>query len=129
MHNAFIAQLFYWDNRAPRRWHRPINKVLAKLRINAQLGPRAFTWGMANVEARMNLFHMASQCAAYKVPGEFVELGCNSGESSIILQKVLNELAPKKMLYCFDSFEGLPELQGRDASEGVYGKGSMGAAL
>ncbi len=129
MHNTFISQLFEWDDRAPRSWHRPLNKVLKKLRINAQVGPRAFTWGMTNVEARMNIFHLASQCAAFKVPGEFVELGCNSGESSVIIQKILNRHAPEKKLHCFDSFEGLPTLHGEDAQEGVYGKGWMSAAL
>ena len=128
MDDAFIAQLFRWDNRAPLAWHRPLNRVLALLRLNAQLVPRSFRWGMANVEARMNVFHLASQCAAFRVPGDFVELGCNSGESSIVIQKVLNNLAPDKKLHCFDSFEGLPDLTGADADHGVYGKGWMSAS-
>jgi O-methyltransferase len=129
MDNAFISQMFHWNDRTPLAWHRPINKVLAKLRINAQLNPRAFTWGMGNVESRMNVFFLANQCAAYDIPGDFAEVGCNSGESSVIIQRILNELAPHKKLHCFDSFEGLPELKGQDATEGVYQKGWMGAAL
>ena len=129
MHNTFISQLFHWDNRTPRDWHRPINKLLRLMRLNAQLGPKSFSWGMANVEARMNVFHLASQCAAFQVPGDFVEIGCNSGESSVIIQKVLNLLAPAKQLHCYDSFEGLPALTGQDAHEGVYDKGHMSASL
>ena len=129
MHNTFIAQLLGWDNRTPLAWHRPVNRVLALLRLNAQLAPRSFKWGMANVEARGNVFHLASQCAAFKVPGDFVELGCNAGESSIVIQKVLQELAPEKRLHCFDSFEGLPEVTGEDAKHGVYEKGWMSASL
>ena len=127
MDNAFIAQWLHWDNRTPLAWHRPINKVLAKLRINAQLGPRSFIWGMANVEARMNVFHLASQCAALNVPGDMVEVGCNSGESSIVIQKVLDRYAPSKKLHCYDSFEGLPELSQEDQATGVYSAGFMTA--
>lgn len=129
MHNAFISQLFHWDNRTPRDWHRSVNKLLRLLRINAQLGPRSFSWGMANVEARMNVFHLASQCATFKLPGDFVEIGCNSGESSVIIKKVLDHHAPEKQFHCFDSFQGLPELTGHDAHEGVYDKGHMSASL
>lgn len=129
MHNVFISTLFRWDNRTPLAWHRPLNRLLAWLRLDAQIGPRAFRWGMANVEARANIFHLASQCAAFKVPGDFVEIGCNSGESSIILQKVLLELAPEKRLHCYDSFAGLPELSPDDAVDGVYEKGWMTAPI
>ena len=129
MDNVFIAEGSRWDHRSPRPWHRPINKLLARLHINAHVGPRPFRWGLANVEARMNLFHLAGQCAAFKVPGEFVEVGCNSGESSVVIRKVLDSLAPDRRLYCFDSFEGLPELTGDDARDRVYDKGWMHAPL
>lgn len=129
MDNVFISQLLDWDARQPLAWHRAINRILAKLQINACIGPAPLSSGMANVEARMNVFHLASQCLAYRVPGEFVELGCNSGESAIVLQKILNTCAPERNLYCFDSFEGLPDLQGQDAAQGIYGKGWMTASL
>lgn len=128
MHNAFIANELNWDHRAPQPWHKPLNRLLRLLRINAQLGPRPFRWGMANVEARMNVFHLASQCAAYQVPGDFIELGCNAGESSLVIQKVIHTFAPDRKLHCFDSFEGLPDVKGEDAAHGVYGKGWMSAS-
>lgn len=77
----------------------------------------------------MNVFHLVIQCLAYKVPGEFVELGCNSGENSIVLQKILGASASERKLYCFDSFERLPELKGHDAAAGIYEKGWMTASL
>jgi hypothetical protein len=43
--------------------------------LNAQIVPASFTWEMANVEARMNLFHLVSQAAAFGVPGDAVEAG------------------------------------------------------
>lgn len=129
MDNAFISQYLHWDDRSSKNWHRPINKVLAKLRINALLIQRAYPFRNGNSEARMNVFHLASQCAAMNIPGDMIELGCNSGESSIIIQKVINHYSPDKKLHCFDSFEGLPELHGEDKTEGVYAEGFMEAAL
>jgi len=111
----------------PRKRHRLGNKVLNKLRLNAQLVPKPP--GMASIEARMNVFHLASQTAAYQVIGDVIEVGCNAGESSIVLQKVLHAYAPEKQLHVFDSFEGLPELQKEDAKDGVYEKGAMTAKL
>ena len=58
MDNAFIAQHFRWDcHAAPRRW-RFVNKVLRKL-LKLQLEPASYRWENANVEARMNAFHLA----------------------------------------------------------------------
>ena len=129
MHNAFIARLLNWDHREPRGWHRMANLFLRFSRTRAQVVPRSFIWGMANVEARMNLFHLASQCIEFGIPGDIIEVGCNSGESSIVLQKILAETRSDKKLHCYDSFQGLPDLSGHDAHEGVYEKGSMHASL
>lgn len=127
MENTFIATYFDWDHRTPRESHRLANRVLNKLRLNGRVIPK--TPGMSSVETRMNIFHLASQTAAYKVAGDVVEVGCNSGESSIVIQKVLHECAPEKQFHVFDSFEGLPELQGQDLKDGIYDKGSMTARL
>ena len=127
MENTFIATYFDWDHRTPREGHRLANRVLNKLRLNGRVIPK--TPGMSSVETRMNIFHLASQTAAYKVAGDVVEVGCNSGESSIVIQKVLHECAPEKQFHVFDSFEGLPELQGQDLKDGIYDKGSMTARL
>jgi O-methyltransferase len=125
VHNAFIARLLDWDNRSPRPAHRLVNRVLGRLGVPGMMVPPSFSWRMANVEARMNLFHLAEQVVAFGVPGDFVELGCNAGESSIVLQSVLDEMAPERELHVYDSFEGLPELSGADGEEGVYEKGAM----
>ena len=77
MDNAFIATTFDWDHRTPTDWQRFANKVLRKLRIGAQLTP--VPGNMANVEARMNLFHLLEQTVANKVPGDVVDVGGKSG--------------------------------------------------
>ncbi len=81
---------------------------------------------MGSVESRCNLFHLASQVIEFGVPGDFVEVGCNAGESSVVLQKVMQTLDPTRKLYLFDSFEGTPDPDVRD--EGAYSKGDMTAS-
>lgn len=129
MDDAFIAQWLDKDHRMPLPWHRAINKLLRFTRLNVQLVPRSFRWGMANVEARMNLFHLASQCAELGIPGDIVEIGCNDGESSIILQHIANTLAPDKQTHFYDSFQGAPAPKGLDEDLKVYQKGDMATSL
>lgn len=123
MHNAFIATTFDWDHRSPTAWQRFTNKVLRKLRIPVKLSPPQPY--QANVEVRMNLFHLLDQTIAFNIPGDVVELGCNDGDCTIVMRKMLDEMAPQKELHAFDSFEGLPEPGENDLKDGVYGKGNM----
>lgn len=127
MDNAFIATTFDWDHRTPTDGQRFLNRVLRKLRLPVRLTPAPSD--MANVEARMNLFHLLEQTVANKVPGDVVDLGCNAGDSTIIMQRVITALAPEKQVHAFDSFEGLPEPTGSDRKDGIYGKGYMAAGL
>lgn len=69
---------------------------------------------MTNAEQRMNLFHLASQVLAYNVPGDLVEVGCNEGQYSVLIQKIIEHYDPSRRLHVYDSFEGLPAPQKRD---------------
>lgn len=73
----------------------------------------------------MNLFHLLEQVIAYGVPGDVVDLGCNDGDSTIVMRKVLDAIAPERELHGFDSFEGLPDIPDTDIKDGVYSKGNM----
>lgn len=53
---------------------------------------------------------------ALKVEGDFVELGCYKGDTSILLQKLLLKNGFDHRLFLYDSFEGLPERTREDAS-------------
>jgi O-methyltransferase len=130
MDNAFIANPLNTARRAPNPGHRLVNRLLRRLRINTSLTPAPYRWGMANVEARMNLFHLASQVCAFSVPGDFVEVGCNAGESSVVIQAVLDGHAGQdRRVHVYDSFAGVRDL-GRDvARDHVKGKGAMQAPL
>lgn len=127
MDNAFIATTFDWDHRTPKDWQLFANKVLRKLHIPVRLTPAPSD--MANVEARMNLFHLLEQTVANNVPGDVVDLGCNAGDSTIVMQRIISALAPQKHVHAFDSFEGLPELSANDKADGVYDKGYMAAGI
>ena len=48
------------------------------------------------------------------VDGDYVEMGCYKGDTSLLLADVLRETS--KRLWIYDSFEGLPENSEEDAS-------------
>ncbi len=123
MNNTFIATYFNWDHRAPKKNHKFVNKILNKFGVDGRLCPKQP--GMANVEARMNIFHLVRHVSVLQINGDVVEIGCNAGESSIVIQKVLNQYAPEKEFHVYDSFEGVPEINGEDAIDKVYRKGAM----
>ena len=50
-----------------------------------------------------------------EVSGDFVELGCYEGDTSILLAEILRN--SNKHLWIYDSFEGLPEKTREDSSE------------
>ncbi len=50
--------------------------------------------------------------------GDFVEMGCYKGDTSLLLAEIL--IGTNKRLFIYDSFEGLPEKSGED--ESIIGK-------
>ncbi|MBQ8996507.1 class I SAM-dependent methyltransferase [Candidatus Saccharibacteria bacterium] len=54
--------------------------------------------------------------AALSADGDFVELGCYRGDTSVLLQKLLVSARSDKSLWLYDSFAGLPEKTAEDAS-------------
>jgi len=64
----------------------------------------------------MNMFHLATSVLSYDVPGEFVELGCHSGQSAVLFQKIIGDNDNSRALHVFDSFEGLPEVKTEDGN-------------
>jgi O-methyltransferase len=92
-------------------------------RITGKTYSPATSGTMTNVEQRMNLYHLVSQVLAFGVEGELVELGCNSGESSVLITKILQAQRSEKTLSIYDSFEGLPSLNSIDGK--AYKKGGL----
>lgn len=125
MDNLFLCEFL---GTSPRRskFIDQIDRVFRKLTPWIRIGSY-WRGHMASVESRMNVFHLASQVIHMNVEGDFVEIGCHEGESTVILQKIIKELNPARKLYAFDSFQGVPTSE--NADEGVYKKGDMSASL
>ena len=64
-------------------------------------------------------------CACLKRAGDFVEMGCYKGDTSLLLADILR--GTDKLLYIYDSFEGLPEKSEQD--ESVAGENFKGGEL
>lgn len=69
------------------------------------------------------ILEVARDCLA--VPGDFVELGCYKGDTSLLLAEILKNTGKK--LYIYDSFEGLPEKRAED--ESAVGENFKGGEL
>lgn len=63
-------------------------------------------------EETAEILRQAEHCLS--IEGDFVELGCYKGDTSILLGKLLAQTSKK--LYAFDSFAGLPEKAREDSS-------------
>ena len=72
------------------------------------------TWKNDQVtkEDTEKIVHLAEGCL--KVRGDFVEMGCYKGDTSLLLAEVLR--GTEKKLWIYDSFEGLPEKKNEDKS-------------
>lgn len=62
---------------------------------------------------------------ALKLEGDFVEMGCYKGDTSLMLAEMLR--ADARKLWIYDSFEGLPKKGAED--ESVLGKNFKGGEL
>jgi O-methyltransferase len=122
--NTFIAR----DLGTPPRDLRWLDTADRILRRYAPWMRVSSAWrGMANVESRMNSFHLLDQVIAYGVPGDIVEIGCNQGETTVLLQRMVQDLDPSREVHAFDSFCGVPPAAPED--EHAYKEGDMAASL
>lgn len=69
------------------------------------------------------ILKLARECLL--ISGDFVELGCYKGDTSLMLAEVLK--GSDKKLWIYDSFEGLPEKSALD--ESVLGENFRGGEL
>jgi len=124
MDNIFLTQYLGSPPRSSKftdQLDRVLRKTIPWIRIGSY-----WRGDMASIESRMNIFHLANLVLCKGITGDFVEVGCHAGESTVILQKILQELDPKRNLFAFDSFKGVPAADSPD--EGVYNKGDMAAS-
>lgn len=64
------------------------------------------------------LLRLAQSALNTNVEGDFVELGCYKGDTSVLLQKLLKDSGAleTRKLWLYDSFAGLPEKTAEDSS-------------
>lgn len=63
---------------------------------------------MAGLDKLIHLSWAATATLWAGTPGDFVEVGCNAGRSSVLFQSLLLEHGPGRTLHVYDSFAGLP---------------------
>ena len=81
-----------------------------------------------NEKETNRIVSLAGECL--DIPGDFVELGCYKGDTSLLLAELLvenNVEKSVKKLWIYDSFEGLPEKTEADRS--VLGRDFKGGEL
>lgn len=61
------------------------------------------------------ILRLAGDCL--RLEGDFVELGCFEGDTSLLFAELLRKNFSDKKLWIYDSFEGLPEKGDKDFSE------------
>jgi O-methyltransferase len=138
MDNFFITRDFDWQIRRSSNFDRAINIITRRIGINSntagitdrlihRLTGLKFSptrSGVStSVEQRMNMYHLVSQAIAYNVEGDLVEVGCNEGQSSVLITKVIKSFDSSKKLHVYDSFEGLPSARTEDGNS--YKKGDL----
>jgi O-methyltransferase len=105
MHNTFITRHFDWTAGSSRRV-RVINRLLRRLGTREWVRGPASTGYMTTVEMRMNLYHLLSQVLAYGVAGEILEVGTFTGETAVLLAKVMQgeDRQRDRGLHVYDAF-------------------------
>lgn len=88
-------------------------------------------------EARLfSLYSLARQICLDDIPGNFVECGSYKGGSAALLAVVIKRYSLRpRLLYAFDTFEGMPEPSEADKHDGIpvnltdWGAGTLKAPL
>lgn len=71
---------------------------------------------MSSLDKLMNIFWGSSSVMSLNVPGDILEIGCNSGHTSVLLAAIIEHVSPERTLHVYDSFQGLPAPSGPDSS-------------
>ncbi len=75
---------------------------------------------MLSEERLYALYRQARQICEDNIPGNFVECGVARGGSSALLAYVVRRYSKQpRRLFCFDSFEGMPEPSSADTHQGI----------
>ena len=62
------------------------------------------------------LLHLLEEILERKISGDVVEFGCYRGDTSVLIKRLLEKQNSDKILWLYDSFEGLPQKSREDSS-------------
>jgi glycosyltransferase involved in cell wall biosynthesis/predicted O-methyltransferase YrrM len=87
-------------------------------------------------ERLFSLYSLAKQICSQDIPGNFVECGSYKGGAAALLASVIKRYSKRpRLLYAFDTFEGMPEPTQFDSHKGIpandtgFGVGTLKAPI
>ncbi len=122
MDNFFITKYFDWQIKRTSDIDRALNLITRRFGFKSDTAGLVDTLihrvtGLSlsptrsgistSIEQRINMYHLVSQVLTYEVYGDLVEVGCNEGQSAVLMKKVIDSHGSHKRLHVYDSFEGL----------------------
>jgi len=82
---------------------------------------RVSNYTMLPKDRLFSLYNLAKKVCLDDYPGNFVECGVWAGGSSVVLATAIKRFSKRKrVLYAFDSFEGMPRPTDQDKSLGIH---------
>lgn len=90
-------------------WVRAADLALRALRLPYRLAHRHDPLReMTTLEQRVNLFHLLDQVLAGDIPGDIIEIGCYTGDTAVLLQRINERHPPPREFHVYDSFAWSP---------------------
>ena len=98
--------------------------------------PVVLQYTMVGLPRLQSLFFLAKHVCRKDIPGDFVECGVAAGGTSALLAYVIKQYSRRpRVLYCFDSFSGMPDPGPQDVHMGItaqesgWGAGTCAAPM
>jgi tetratricopeptide (TPR) repeat protein/predicted O-methyltransferase YrrM len=130
---AVLEELRYFPDNAPAaELLTTINAQLATFNTTS-LGDAAFQeiyaairpYTMLSPQRLHSIYALTKKICLDNIPGNFVECGVAAGGSTALMASVIKRFSKQpRLLYSFDSFEGMPEPTARDRHQGVTANSS-----
>ena len=102
----------------------------------ATILPVIRSYTMVGLPRLQSLFSLAKQVCLADLPGNFAECGVAAGGSSALLAYAIRRFSRRpRLLYCFDTFSGMPDPGPQDAHHGIgaqesgWGSGTCAAPI
>lgn len=102
-------------------------RIVREVKFSQEKRDRGLDWPMfgftmVGTKRLENLQNCVDRILSGNIPGDFVETGVWRGGSCIFVKALFNHYGVDRLVWCCDSFEGMPEPRGKDlqTSDGDY---------